>query len=70
MKVLQTFAEMRPERIIYVSCNPETLARDLKLLGTMGYFTEKVQPVDMFPQTYHIENVALVTRRKKAAKRF
>lgn len=64
-KVLQTFAEMKPERIVYVSCNPETLARDLKLLGRMGYFTEKVQPVDMFPQTYHIENVALLSRVHK-----
>lgn len=48
-QVLKTFVEMQPDRIVYVSCNPETLARDLKFMGKLGYRTEKVQPVDMFP---------------------
>lgn len=62
-QVLKTFVDMQPERIVYVSCNPETLARDLKQLGKMGYYTEKIQPVDMFPQTFHVECVTLVTRK-------
>lgn len=50
------------EKIVYVSCNPSTLARDLKLFAEQGYATQCIQPVDMFPQTYHIENVALLKR--------
>ena len=56
-EVLETFAEINPERIVYVSCDPTSLARDLKRLKKLGYAAEEVQPVDMFPQTYHIENV-------------
>lgn len=54
--------EIQPERMVYVSCNPSTLARDLKLLAEGGYNIEQAQPVDMFPQTYHIETVVLLTR--------
>ena len=61
-KVLETFAAMRPEKIIYVSCNPATLARDLKILDELGYRTKKIQPVDMFPFTSHVESVAQVLR--------
>lgn len=50
------------EKIVYVSCNPSTLARDLKLFAEQGYSTQCIQPVDMFPQTYHIESVALLKR--------
>lgn len=63
--VLETFAQMRPSRIVYVSCNPATLARDLALLDNLGYCTKKIQPVDMFPMTYHVESVALIMPKKQ-----
>ena len=56
-KVLETAAALKPRALIYVSCNPETLARDLEILHTLGLQTEAVQPVDMFPQTPHVETV-------------
>ncbi|WYP27532.1 23S rRNA (uracil(1939)-C(5))-methyltransferase RlmD [Alkalihalobacillus sp. FSL W8-0930] len=56
-KLLNTMLQMKPERIVYVSCNPATLARDLKVLGEGGYKTKQVQPVDMFPQSTHVECV-------------
>ena len=62
-KVLETFAAMEPEKIIYVSCNPATLARDLKILDELGYRTKKIQPVDMFPFTSHVESVAQLVRK-------
>lgn len=60
--VLATFVRMRPGRIVYVSCNPASLARDLAVLAAQGYTAREIQPVDMFPQTYHVECVALVER--------
>ena len=54
---------MRPQRIVYVSCNPATLARDLAILKKLDYITQEVQPVDLFPQTLHVENVALITQK-------
>ncbi len=59
-KVLETFAAMEPAKIIYVSCNPATLARDLNILAALGYRTIKIQPVDMFPFTSHVESVAQI----------
>jgi len=62
-KVISSILKLEPERIIYVSCNPSTLARDLKVLCEKDYILEKVQPIDMFPQTYHIESVAKLVRK-------
>ncbi|CUA80778.1 23S rRNA (uracil(1939)-C(5))-methyltransferase RlmD [Anoxybacillus suryakundensis] len=56
--LLQTMIAMKPKRIVYVSCNPATLARDLRILEGGGYQTLEVQPVDMFPHTVHVECVA------------
>ncbi|NMO97447.1 23S rRNA (uracil(1939)-C(5))-methyltransferase RlmD [Paenibacillus lemnae] len=61
-RLLETILEMQPERVVYVSCNPSTLARDLRILEDGGYRTVEVTPVDMFPHTTHIETVALLTR--------
>lgn len=61
-KVLKSVAAISPARIIYVSCSPETLARDLDILFRLGYKTLEVQPVDMFPQTVHVEDVALLEK--------
>lgn len=59
--LLQTIIDMKPNRVVYVSCNPATLARDLRILQDNGFKTQEVQPVDMFPQTMHVECVALLT---------
>ena len=53
---------MQPEKITYVSCNPATMARDIKLYQELGYELKKVQPVDLFPQTHHVEAVALLSK--------
>ena len=62
-KVVEEILAIAPERIVYVSCNPATQARDAKLLCAEKYQLSKLQPVDMFPHTFHIENVALLQRR-------
>lgn len=59
---LEAIARLGPRRVVYVSCNPATLARDLSILHEHGYRTLQVQPVDMFPQTTHVEAVAQVVR--------
>jgi 23S rRNA (uracil1939-C5)-methyltransferase len=57
-KVAREIGSLQPRRVVYVSCNPATQARDLKILCESGsYLLEEIQPVDMFPHTYHIENV-------------
>ena len=60
--LLQTVVNMKPEKVVYVSCDPATLARDIKYLEEHGYRLLKVQPVDMFPFTAHVETVALIAR--------
>jgi 23S rRNA (uracil1939-C5)-methyltransferase len=59
--LLRAVAEMSPARVVYVSCDPATLARDLKLLRPMGYEAARAVPVDMFPRTGHVEMIALLT---------
>ena len=54
---------MQPEKITYVSCNPATMARDIKRYQELGYELKKVQPVDLFPQTHHVECVSLLVKR-------
>jgi 23S rRNA (uracil1939-C5)-methyltransferase len=61
--LLQTIIEMKPKKVVYVSCNPATLARDLRILEDGGYKTVEVQPVDMFPQTTHVECVSLLVKK-------
>jgi len=60
--VLHAMAAMQPRRMVYVSCNPASLARDLGILSGLGYRTATVQPVDMFPHTAHVECCALLVR--------
>ncbi len=64
-KLLNTVVNMQPEKIVYVSCDPATLARDLKYLTERDYKVEKVQPYDMFCQTIHVECVVLMSRVEK-----
>ena len=64
-KLLEAIGEAKPERVVYVSCDPSTLARDLKHLNELGYETIEVQPVDMFPMTKHVETVVLMSRKDK-----
>ena len=59
---------MKPQRIVYVSCNPATLARDLAVLKEFGYHAQEVQPVDLFPQTSHVETITKLSRDIPAAK--
>ncbi|WPK13689.1 23S rRNA (uracil(1939)-C(5))-methyltransferase RlmD [Lysinibacillus louembei] len=58
--LLNTIIEQKPKRVVYVSCNPATLARDLRILEDGGYQTQEIQPVDMFPHSTHCEAVALL----------
>ena len=62
IELLEAISSIKPKRIVYVSCDPGTLARDLGILKVMGYKTVEVQPVDMFPQTAHVEVVTLLVK--------
>ena len=59
---LSAVVQMSPRRVVYVSCNPSTAARDAAWLGQHGYRAEKVQPVDLFPRTKHVETVCLLSK--------
>ena len=59
---IDAVAAMKPKRVVYVSCNPETLARDLTHLTRRGWKALKIQPVDMFPHTEHVETVVLLSK--------
>jgi len=59
--VLRAAASMKPRLIVYVSCAPDTLARDLALLAKEGFVTRSIVPYDMLPQTPHVESLAVVT---------
>ena len=60
--LLATIVKMKPKKVVYVSCDPATLARDLKYLTGEGYEVTKVQPVDMFPMGTHVETVCLLSK--------
>ena len=62
---IESVARMAPKRVVYVSCNPVTLARDLELLTRKGYKVESSTPVDLFPNTEHTEVVCSMVRFKK-----
>lgn len=65
--VLRRVAGLSPSRIVYVSCSPQSLMRDLDILKKLGYVCREIQPVDMFPQTVHVENVARLEKDDKSA---
>ncbi|WP_369791823.1 23S rRNA (uracil(1939)-C(5))-methyltransferase RlmD [Thermoanaerobacter sp. X514] len=64
-KALEDIIKFNPQKVVYVSCNPESLARDLKIFSEGGYKVDKVKCVDMFPHTYHVECVVLMSRVEK-----
>ena len=63
-EVIETVAKMSPDRVVYVSCDPATLARDLAIFKSKGYETVKATAVDMFPRTTHVETVVLLSQRR------
>ena len=64
-KFIMTIAKLSPDKVVYVSCGPDTLARDLAIFENHGYKVKRIQPVDMFPHTDHVETVALLSRKDK-----
>ena len=62
--LIETVVKMGPERVVYVSCDPATLARDLKIFAQQGYVPKELTPVDMFPRTSHVETVVMMSRAK------
>ncbi|MGI9526171.1 MAG: 23S rRNA (uracil(1939)-C(5))-methyltransferase RlmD, partial [Weeksellaceae bacterium] len=61
--ILHKVNETNINEIVYISCNPSTFARDAKVLSELGYTLTTVQPVDMFPQTFHVENITLLIKK-------
>ena len=64
--VLQAIIARQIDRMVYVSCDPATLARDVRRLVDQGYALIDVQPIDLFPQTYHVETISLLLRSNRA----
>ena len=64
-EVVDAVAEMAPDRVVYVSCDPATLARDVKRFGALGYAPARAEAVDLFPRTAHVETVVLMSRVEK-----
>ena len=64
-RVIASIVKIAPKKIVYVSCGPATLARDIKGLISNGWSIENIQPFDMFPQTGHVECVVLMSREEK-----
>ena len=60
---LKSLVELSPNKVVYISCNPETLERDLSYLTRKGYRVKKIQPVDMFPHTEHVETVVSLIKK-------
>ena len=58
---LSSLVSLAPEKVVYISCNPETQRRDLEFLTKRGYQVRRIQPVDMFPHTNHVETVVLLS---------
>ena len=63
-EVVDIVARMGPKRVVYVSCDPATLARDMKRFGALGYVPERAEAVDLFPRTAHVETVCLLSKLK------
>ncbi|HZJ76967.1 MAG TPA: 23S rRNA (uracil(1939)-C(5))-methyltransferase RlmD, partial [Oscillospiraceae bacterium] len=61
---LSSVCRLSPNRIVYISCGPQSLARDLDYLTAHGYHAERIQPVDLFPMTVHVESVVLLSQQK------
>ena len=68
-ELLRTVVQMSPKRIVYVSCDPATLARDLRILADLHYTPQELTPVDMFPRTAHVETVVLLSKGKIDSKK-
>jgi len=61
-ELLKRIADISPKRLVYISCNPDTLARDCAMLKDLGYETDIVYPFDLFPRTGHVESVVCLTK--------
>lgn len=62
-KFIMSVSDLAPNKVVYISCNPETMARDLEVFGRYGFYVKRLQPVDMFPHTNHIEVVSLIVKK-------
>ncbi|NOX37092.1 MAG: 23S rRNA (uracil(1939)-C(5))-methyltransferase RlmD [Calditrichaeota bacterium] len=65
-RFIHQLVQLQPEKIVYVSCNPKTLVRDLEIFTRLGYTTDTIYPFDMFPQTYHVESLTLLRRSNQS----